>query len=302
MLIGLLIFGLFGALYAFLDSKPEMVAHNNLRVEEPPLQSPRSVVQTLDTDLADSEESLVSTLNDAVLEKEVERGFDQVVQPAVPISSAPLIKEEDDQQIASVDEAVPEVITEAVPEVVTEESVTVQTDAFVADVDESVDQLSTTDVTVIDRSDDFINLNLVETKPIDMVLIEGDDLILDDVNEELSKFEHILPKSVDDAALESPLAVLSDVVVDTPTEITPKPLVVEIPDVDQALMVGTDQVSREYQNTMSKLLNVKQQIAEADIENERLKVKFSSVVDQNRELAILIRDIDIKIKTLTASN
>lgn len=302
MLIGLLIFGLFGALYAFLDSKPEMVAHNNLRVEEPPLQSPRSVVQTLDTDLADSEESLVSTLNDAVLEKEVERGFDQVVQPAVPISSAPLIKEEDDQQIASVDEAVPEVITEAVPEVVTEESVTVQTDAFVADVDESVDQLSTTDVTVIDRSDDFINLNLVETKPIDMVLIEGDDLILDDVNEELSKFEHILPKSVDDAAVESPLAVLSDVVVDTPTEITPKPLVVEIPDVDQALMVGTDQVSREYQNTMSKLLNVKQQIAEADIENERLKVKFSSVVDQNRELAILIRDIDIKIKTLTASN
>lgn len=302
MLIGLLIFGLFGALYAFLDSKPEMVAHNNLRVEEPPLQSPRSVVQTLDTDLADSEELLVSTLNDAVLEKEVERGFDQVVQPAVSISSAPLVKEEDDQQIASVSEAVPEVITEAVPEVATEESVTVQTDAFVADVDESVDQSSTTDVTVIDRSDDFINLNLVETKPIDMVLIEGDDLILDDVNEELSKFEHILPKSVDDAALESPLAVLSDVVVDTPTEITPKPLVVEIPDVDQALMVGTDQVSREYQNTMSKLLNVKQQIAEADIENERLKVKFSSVVDQNRELAILIRDIDIKIKTLTASN
>lgn len=286
-LIGVLTLSFFGLVYAFLGSSPEMVANSNHRIEEPPLQSPNSMIlhasvvedsvaPTPITSLSDeSQAEELDSVNDANLT--------QFIEPAQVYSEV-----EEIEDVKSLPETV-----------VVDSGVEEQIDTIEEEPLESVSTLSSTDVVVIDSSDDFLNLNLVETKPISMVLVEGDELIFDDVNEGLSKFKSIIEKDSVEVATESVVVEISDAVVESSDQ---KVVPIVIPDADQELMKGTDKISLEYQASMEKLLEVKQQMAEADAENEKLNEKFSSVVNQNRELAILIRDIDMKIKTLTASN
>ncbi len=299
-LIGLLVLGFFGLIYVVLSSKPEMVADSKLRVEEPPLQSPSALIQSANLDQSieinvseaefealQDEGELVATTEQAPIEQVVEESVSPFAdaEPVDYLKQVPLL----------------ETI------VVLDGESTTQEELAENELSESISALSTTDVSVISASDEFINLNLVETKPIEMVLIEGDDLILDDVNEGLGKFESVIAEYTTKSEVSDELVQSADI--DTITTVKEKPeevfevgSVIEVSDVDQELMMGTDKVSLEYQATMKKLLDVKRQMVAADAENARLKAKFSSVVDQNRELAILIRDIDVKIKTLTASN
>jgi hypothetical protein len=299
-LIGLLVLGFFGLIYVVLSSKPEMVADSKLRVEEPPLQSPSALIQSANLDQSieinvseaefdalQDEGELVATTEEALIEQVVEESVSPFAdaEPVDYLKQVPLL----------------ETI------VVLDGESTTQEELAENELSESISALSTTDVSVISASDEFINLNLVETKPIEMVLIEGDDLILDDVNEGLGKFESVIAEYTTKSEVSDELVQSADI--DTITTVKEKPeevfevgSVIEVSDVDQELMMGTDKVSLEYQATMKKLLDVKRQMVAADAENARLKAKFSSVVDQNRELAILIRDIDVKIKTLTASN
>ena len=277
-----------------------MVADSKLRVEEPPLQSPSALIQSANLDQSieinvseaefdalQDEGELVATTEEAPIEQVVEESVSPFAdaEPVDYLKQVPLL----------------ETI------VVLDGESTTQEELAENELSESISALSTTDVSVISASDEFINLNLVETKPIEMVLIEGDDLILDDVNEGLGKFESVIAEYTTKSEVSDELVQSADIdtittVKENPEEVFEVGSVIEVSDVDQELMMGTDKVSLEYQATMKKLLDVKRQMVAADAENARLKAKFSSVVDQNRELAILIRDIDVKIKTLTASN
>ncbi|PWQ99000.1 hypothetical protein DKT75_02255 [Leucothrix arctica] len=293
--------GFFGLLYAILGSKPEMVADSNLRVVEPPLRSPSAVLQSANLGKVDSIPA--PELNNEVLlyegEEFVTDNSVQEVEPESLVESAPVNESATLADVAEEDEYLsPIPLLETI--VVLDDDAGMQLDMTEDEITQSVSELSTTDVSVIAGSDEFINLNLVETKPIEMVLIEGDDLILDDVNEGLSKFTAVVDTFAEKPALE-PVATITFYSVSVTADDVAVSSVV-MPDIDRELITGSDKVSLEYQATMKKLFSVKQQMAEADAENARLKAKFSSVVDQNRELAILIRDIDVKIKTLTASN
>ena len=299
-LIGLLVLGFFGLIYVVLSSKPEMVADSKLRVEEPPLQSPSALIQSANLD-----QSIEINVSEAEFEALQDEGELVATTEQAPIDQVV------EESVSPFADAEPVDYLKQVPLietiVVLDGESTTQEELAENELSESISALSTTDVSVISASDEFINLNLVETKPIEMVLIEGDDLILDDVNEGLGKFESVIAVYTTKSEVSDELVQSADI--DTITTVKEKPeevfevgSVIEVSDVDQELMMGTDKVSLEYQATMKKLLDVKRQMVAADAENARLKAKFSSVVDQNRELAILIRDIDVKIKTLTASN
>ena len=301
-LIGLLVLGFFGLIYVVLSSKPEMVANSTLRVDEPPLQSPSALIQSANLDQA-------VEINVSEAEFEALQYQSELATTAEAAITGQVAEVE--ESISPFADAEPVDYLKQVPLletiVVLDGESTTQEELAENELSESISALSTTDVSVISASDEFINLNLVETKPIEMVLIEGDDLILDDVNEGLGKFESVITKyttkpEVSDGLIQSGDIETTTTAIEKPEEVFEVGSVIEVSDVDQELMMGTDKVSLEYQATMKKLLDVKRQMVVADAENARLKAKFSSVVDQNRELAILIRDIDVKIKTLTASN
>ena len=338
MLISVLVLGLFGSLYAFLSSQPEMVADNNLRVEEPSLEPPSLASKRAEFDeskfpgnpflkdegMAVSVEQL--PVEDSIIESaEVEQvagvtseaGVELVsleVAPEVPETigeQAVVTADSEQNNVKETDELQDEKLAEAAEveelaarEMVVDTLAEKKADVELVEVDEVqlVDVPSTTDVSVIADVDDFIDLNLVGDAPLEMVLLEGDELILDDVNEGLSKFGALIDKSIAKSPVDLSVDEVSEASDETVIQKSPVIATVMIPDADKALMTGTDKVSLEYQATMAKLVEVKQQVAEADAENSRLKEKFSSVVNQNRELAILIRDIDVQIKTLTAAN
>ncbi|RVU83941.1 hypothetical protein EOL70_14110 [Leucothrix sargassi] len=332
ILIGLLVLGFFGLIYAFLGSSPEMVADKRLIVEEEPLQTPSFRAEQFSGDTLE----LSTELDNAVLaDDEVIQSAESVnAELATNVSSEPealgLIDRSAtsdinpfaaDEGYANIEapEApeAPEAMAEAavVPELETvlviDESGQVA-DAMIAEAMDSPElaSVSTTDVAVIPSPDEFIDLNLVEEEPLEMVLLEGDELIMDDVNEEMGKYKAIVESFAQNEEVKN-IALASEEASAPVTDVTnpfaekevmsiATPIV--IPEVDEALMLGEDPISLEYQSTMAKLLDVKQQMVEADAENARLKARFSSVVNQNRELAILIKDIDIKIKSLTAAN
>ena len=312
-----------------------MVADKRLIVEEEPLQTPSFRAEQLGGDTLE----LSTELDNAVLaDDEVIQSAESVnAELATNVSSEPetlgLIDRSAtsdinpfaaDEGYANIEAPEAPEVPEA-PETMEEAAVVPQletvlvidesgqvADAMIAEAMDSPElaSVSTTDVAVIPSPDEFIDLNLVEEEPLEMVLLEGDELIMDDVNEEMGKYKAIVEsvaqnEEVKDIALASEEA--SAPVTDATNPFAEKEVMsiatpIVIPEVDEALMSGKDPISLEYQSTMAKLLDVKQQMAEADAENARLKARFSSVVNQNRELAILIKDIDIKIKSLTAAN
>jgi hypothetical protein len=308
-----------------------MVANSSHRIEEPPLETPNSTTQR-----ASLEESSVVSIPDMVdggqtevLSSAADVNPFQIVEPAQTYSEEEGVEyakstlPSEDVEVEYVERTLSsegEEVEHVEPVLSSEEEVeyvkpvlspevvvlapedNTPAEGIKVEPLESISTLSSTDVVVIDRSDDFLNLNLIETDPLSMVLVEGDQLILDDVNEGLSEFQSITGKDLDETVIEPEVVETSDIASEEIDQEQQLVVSIVVPDVDQELMQGTDKISLEYQASMAKLLEVKQQMAEADVENEKLKEKFSSVVNQNRELAILIRDIDMKIKTLTASN
>ena len=75
-----------------------------------------------------------------------------------------------------------------------------------------------------------------------------------------------------------------------------------MPKVDPELMQGDSEISKQYRETMNKIISINAKLRDADTENAELQVQFEMAVDQNRQLAQIIRDIDTQIKALTITN
>ena len=146
------------------------------------------------------------------------------------------------------------------------------------------------DVELIPDTSEFLNFNLAEAKPEQgMVLVEGDQLIVDDINQSITANGLI---GAEGEQAENAPAVIS----------INKTSVFSLPEVDQSLMQGDSEISQQYRQTMTKLVSINARLREADEENANLKVQFEMSVDNNRQLAQIIRDIDDQIKSFTLTN
>ncbi|WP_022952733.1 hypothetical protein [Leucothrix mucor] len=171
------------------------------------------------------------------------------------------------------------------------------------------------DVDVLPEQTGFLDLNLTETTSIDLKLIEGDDLILDDINEDLTKYQTVVASVAADPelvpeTLESVEVELNSATGDT-AEIevaetsvlvsgeTPEPAVISIPDPDDELMNGVGELSEQYRETYAKLQLVTSKLSRADEKNKALKDRFVEAASQNREMDEKINLINQKIIELT---
>jgi hypothetical protein len=146
------------------------------------------------------------------------------------------------------------------------------------------------DVAIISDSSEFLDLNLGDAKPEqEMVLVEGDQLIVDDVNESLITYKSDISEeaSVDDSAV---------------TIASSKPSVFAVPAIDENLMSGDSEISKQYRKIMSKLISINAKLRTADEENVQLRRQFEMSVLNNQQLAQIIRDIDDQIKAFTLTN
>jgi len=213
-----------------------------------------------------------------------------------------------DQQAVSEDEQSPVETTEEGSELTSVES------GF----DTSEEEQSTepmlavdSDVDVLPEQTGFLDLNLTETTSIDLKLIEGDDLILDDINEDLTKYQTVVAsvaadpelvpdtsESLDSAAPNTVEVEIAETSVLVSGE-TPEPSVISIPDPDDELMNGVGELSKQYRETYAKLQLVTSKLSRADEKNKALKGRFVEAASQNREMDEKINLINQKIIELT---
>ena len=147
------------------------------------------------------------------------------------------------------------------------------------------------DVAIIPDQTEFLDLNLNDVKPApEMVLVEGDQLIVDDINQALVSFD--VGKAEIDEKVDPRVVATAQV----------KPSVFAAPDVDEALMEGDSEISKQYRATMAKLISINAKLRTADEENTQLQRQFEMSVMNNQQLAQIIRDIDDQIKTFTSTN
>lgn len=317
ILIGLLVLIFFGLIYSFLSSKPEIVSDTSMMSDEsvPPVPT---LTRSASDELVDIEVSEPEPISSDIAEvlAEVEEAVsteDQLDQDesAQEVLVQPETQEAmPDQQAASEDEQSPVEITEEGSELASVES------GFDASEEEQGTEpmlAVDSDVDVLPEQTGFLDLNLTETTSIDLKLIEGDDLILDDINEDLTKYQAVVATVATDPELMSDTSesVELDSAVPDTAEIetaetsvlvsgeTPEPSVISIPDPDDELMNGVGELSEQYRETYAKLQLVTSKLSRADEKNKALKDRFVEAASQNREMDEKINLINQKIIELT---
>lgn len=217
-----------------------------------------------------------------------------------------------DQQVVSEDGQSPVEITEEGSKLAS-----VETDLDTSEEEQGTEPMLAvdSDVDVLPEQTGFLDLNLTETTSIDLKLIEGDDLILDDINEDLTKYQTVVASVAADPelvpeTLESVEVELNSATGDT-AEIevaetsvlvsgeTPEHAVISIPDPDDELMNGVGELSEQYRETYAKLQLVTSKLSRADEKNKALKDRFVEAASQNREMDEKINLINQKIIELT---
>lgn len=378
ILFGLLALGLFGLVYGYLNSRPEMIADETLRVAEVPRPELERAVNRpsafkpdgLVADQFDNESSmgnlpdtgetvkiggehLVSAMQESLTSggeddyaegdgaHEVLAAPEAISGQIMSATDSTVTTVDGDEQVSSPNASLDQEQTiiaspkdpyqnpfksgprRHTPEPVESDEQVVAMDSeegavITAETDEDtfIKQSNSEVPLLSEQQSGFLDLNLTEEKPLEVVLLEGEDIIIDDVNEVLSKYQAPNEAVTTDVAVEpsdeSPMASVSEVSMDI---VSPFGLaaaqkgfgkqsadLVVLPDPDEVLMNGTDEVSLEYQSSYKKLQSITEKLKAANEENVSLKNQFSKVADDNRKLAQIIRDIDEKIKVLTASN
>ena len=323
ILIGLLVMGVFGVVYGFLSSRPEMVADEKLRVSEAPRPEFDHVLnRTSAFKPDDSDETVLDDglLDDGLLdgssavmvsESEVMENLEEgeIVtqkQDVVTIQSenvaAQEVDEAPEQEVIQISSAKDPFVNpfksgarRFTPEDVVQEKVVVTESALKEPQRDAMIDSSNSDVALLSDQAGFLDLNLTKREPIEVVLLEGDEIIIDDVNESLEKYKPLVD-DMPDQSMVSPVVLGSNEFEDQSSGLN------VLPEPDAVLMKGNDAVSLEYQASYKKLKSITEKLDDANKENKVLKNQFSHVADDNRKLAQIIRDIDEKIKVLTVSN
>ena len=325
ILSGLFLIVLLGLAYSMFRGTPEIISDESMRVEEPELpgmlgNQPKlvtlgeSTTDTLSTSQIESsleskliDQPVASYRSDLKAERKEPEGFEVIAEYGAVKSSAEAkvvtespfksdaIKrfETDDKPVAAL-EALQDFEIEQAN---SNESIAIEAQeervkgeaAILADSQVPEEK---SDVAIIADDSDFIDLNLVEAEPAtEAVLVEGDQLILDDINQTL-----ISSDLNEDAGIKE--ADSTVVVADESSKVS----VFTLPEVDQDLMQGDNEISQQYRQTMTKLISINAKLRAADEENEYLQNQFDMAVANNRQLAQIIRDIDIQIKSFTSTN
>ena len=391
ILIGLSSLLFLGLIYSLFSAKPEIIADENLRIEEPEMPGLRSQVDRA----ARADKVQSSTMSDSEVESSLESKLvDQPVasyrEDLVSLSSQMPNKDslgEDHPELAETsgavvkgDEARTELSTtpaaqpknnhpENFERMIAQSVSPFRDDAIgqrsgavqKADVDDGdflvFDKVKAatseessaaadgsqyetgSDVPIIPDASEFLDLNLSEVQSVqqNMVLVEGDQLIFDDVNQELRKHELVISKpttsesevsndSFDPALTKAEVVVLSATnkadaylsnaeILDKAGEeksnaeealvaarSSTKPSVFNLPNADRKLMQGDSEISKKYRQTMAKLISINAELRDVDAENVELQTQFDVAVSQNKLLAQIIRDIDTQIRAFTLTN
>jgi len=270
ILIGLCFLGVLGVLYSVLNTQPEMVANQTLRV----MDEPHPEIDRIVKPLAGDEDLSTSSVF-------IARG----------VSIEPVLMKQGAERLV-------EVLHDASSQEVELES------AFLVD--------SIAPLEALPDQEAFVNLNLVEEKKLaSPVLLEGDEEIIDEVSKALGQYQQLIEavsqpqlaskekKQVTVSQESDPSAQQESVDM---SEVSAMNRGLVMPKVDKNLMQGTDAVSLEYQASFKKLKEVRLKLVQADVENESLNKQFDLIADDNRKLAQIIRDLDVKIKAIRITN
>jgi len=312
ILVGLFSVLFVGLVYSLFSSKPEIISDESLRVEEPVIPGIESQVEraasagmrSISAANIEIESSLESKLIDQPVASYREEIVSQVPETlqADPLNPQLTLNSESEQINAESEMAMSTVNEPIDTDDVSEQS------------EDPADALS-------DGSSDFLDLNLSElesTQP-EIMLPEGDQLIVDDINQSLSQYKSVASEGDKkmDASKDKKEVITKNtkdseamVIQDLPENIddtasimiATKPSVFTMPDVDESLMTGESEISKQYRQTMSKLISINAKLRNADEENAELKTQFEIAVSQNRQLAQIIRDINSQIEAHTLTN
>ena len=362
ILIGLFSILFMGLVYSLFNAKPEIISDESLRIEEPAIpgiesQIERAVNASMRSDPTTNIESSAESAMDEKVAADLPENSAQESSGMEPIaelndgsqSVSPFgddVNSPVSESIAELDDGSQSVSPfgdDVNPPVVSgNEVLATNQDGFVtfdntADNKEdiavskssngAVDTQKDVINTVTDTSG-FLDLNSAEVESVkpEMVLTKGDQLIVDDINQSLSKYKSVISENtkkkmikqnkVKTVALNPNVKtnVLNPKVKAKNQEsredgnetvsvtMSKKPSVFTMPEVDESLMAGDSEISKEYRQTMSKLISINAKLHDADEENAQLKTRFEIVVSQNRQLAQIIRDINSKIDSYTSTN
>ena len=353
ILIGLLAIGVFGLVYGFLSSRPEMVVDEALRVSEesrpeldhvmarssafkstePALSGEtlssigsagvggERLVSEMQGSLDNNEISVVGTSDNEVnviSTTTLENDIAEPLQNHAAVTSGQASPDERESvQVTSVKDPFVNPFKSGArrftPEEIAQDNVVKSEAGKLNPQRASLINPSNSDVALISEQSGFLDLNLTKTKPLEVVLLEGDEIIIDDVNETLDKYKPLAKdvEEANDSAGKATVAsidgdgmgITSPVVLSDLDEVQDQSSgLIVLPDLDEKLMNGTDAVSLEYQASYKKLKSITERLNEANEENKYLKNQFSQVAEDNNKLAQIIRDIDEKIKVLTVNN
>ena len=312
IIVGLFSLFFIGLLYSLFGGKPEIIADESLRVEEvvtPEIESPvgwasddtqslainnnpddsRFKISPIEQAPTNSQELAISQVSNEESQKKVEG------EGVSGEELAELIESTAESQESSVVEA----------EKVSAKKINGNGGFLVFDEEqpETIDSTESSqnepesDVALIPESAGFLDLNLAEVKSHQptMVLVEGDQLVIDDINQGIKKYE---PSVSESAVGEAELVSLAP----ASSSASIMPSVFTMPEIDETLMQGDSEISQQYRQTMSKLLSVRDDLRAADEENAALQTQFDMTVNHNRKLAQIIRNIDFQIKSFTSTN
>ena len=294
ILAGIVSLALVFLAYGLLNDRPEIISDDSLRIEEPdaPKLSANFEIKSNVANMPLSDQQIKSSLESklidqpvAIYREDLARADyvspDEVSEGASSMKLVELKGASEKQKVESATEpkvALRSELSFEAPEQV--EGVAV----FEAAADEPLAEYEQeSDVEIIPESSDFLDLNLVETKPDQgMVLVEGDQLIVDDINQLIVKGEKGFGVKVESQTLKRSSAIE--------------------PEIDEELMQGDSEISKQYRQTMTKLISINAKLRAADEENVYLQQQFEMSVFNNQQLAQIIRDIDDQIKAFTLTN
>ena len=333
ILIGLFSLLFMGLVYSLFSTKPEIISDESLRIEEPAIpglesqveraenirmnrpsiidsdepaasfheralgdgveksnfaslaQAPTKVVEADPTPtlIVINEAELPKSAADEQLDKEASTLKGQLMQPANPFSNEMQVEDENTNRVASEQDGF-----------LTFEKIA-DSEASGSIEGHKTEQLS--GIAVPGDTSGFLDLNLAEvkSKPLKLRRVDGEQLILDDINNGLTQYQSTTgSKGLD--------RVVADEKKIVPKPFTTKPSVFNMPEMDESLMQGDSKISQQYRQTMSKLISLNAKLQTADEENTELRAQFEIAVSQNRQLAQIIRDIDNQIKAYTLTN
>ncbi|PID46309.1 MAG: hypothetical protein CSB47_05120 [Proteobacteria bacterium] len=312
LLVGLLALVFFGLIYIFLNSRPEMVIDDNLRVPEasnPELDRIMGGPSSHKADQQPSQEANTPVIAPKRTEQLAEQdNTDEQATDAAQPESQELAGESLAQEVintAPVEQATAEVVATAPP--VNQEHGSAEPPAP----DTATSNYA--DVLLLSDQEGFIDLNLTEVKPIKLTLLEGDDIIIDDVNEKLGRYspsvvannsrssEHGDQENVQLVTIqevEHPSDKTDLIQVEDWGDEDSQPDFMVLPEPDQALMNGKDAISLEYQASFKKLSLVISRLKAANEEHVQLQHQFDEAASESQRLSQIIRDVDAKIKRL----